>query len=95
MVEQHSLFAHILAQTKQNVELLMAHGQILETDGEEILSRLSVTTARHTEDSSVVSLAQKTQRLSMSPAPPKAVARAIWGWTSEVWLTFCVCRVPY
>ncbi|KAH0833275.1 thioredoxin-like protein [Lanmaoa asiatica] len=83
MVEPHSLFAHILAQTRQNVELLMAHREISETDGKEILSRLSVNAKRPSEELSVVSLAQQTQRLTMSPAPPKVEARAIWGWSSE------------
>ena len=84
MVASHALFAHILAQTRQNVELLIAHRQISETDGEEILSKLSANVEKHPEDVSVVSLTQKTQRLSMSPAPPKLEARAIWGWSSEV-----------
>lgn len=84
MVEPHALFAHILAQTRQNVEILIAHKQISEADGEEILSRLSVNAETHREELSVVSLTQKTQRLSMSPAPPKVEARAIWGWSSEV-----------
>ncbi|KAF8553977.1 SH3-domain-containing protein [Imleria badia] len=83
MVEPHALFAHILAQTRHNVELLIAHKQISEADGEEILSRLSVNAERHSADSSVVLLTEKTQRLNMSPAPPKVEARAIWGWTSE------------
>lgn len=91
MVEPHSVFAHILAQTRQNVELLMAHKQISETDGEEILSRLSVHAERHSEESSVVAQTRETQRLSMSPAPPKVEARAIWGWSSEVgWPFACV-----
>lgn len=81
MVATHALFAHILAQTRQNVELLMAHKQISETDGEEILSRLS---EKHSEEASVVSLTQQTERLSMSPAPPKLEARAIWGWSGVV-----------
>lgn len=84
MVEPHALFAHILTQTRQNVEILIAHKQISEADGEEILSRLSVNAETHREELSVVSLTQKTQRLSMSPAPPKVEARAIWGWSSEV-----------
>ncbi|KAG8213048.1 SH3 domain-containing protein [Butyriboletus roseoflavus] len=83
MVESHALFAHILAQTRQNVELLVAHRQISETVGEEILSRLSVHAERHLEESSDVSLTQQTQRLNMSPAPAKVEAWAIWGWSSE------------
>ncbi|KAN0092811.1 SH3 domain containing protein [Tylopilus felleus] len=83
MVESHALFAHILAQTRQNVELLVAHKQILRADGEAILSRLSVNADRRSEDSSVVSLTHQTQRLSMSPAPPKVEARTIWAWSSE------------
>lgn len=72
----------------------MAHGQISEKDGEEILSKLAATTARHCcEESSVVSLTQKTQRLSMSPAPQKVEAQAIWGWASEVRFRTRVCRV--
>lgn len=90
MAEPHALFAHILAQTRQNVQLLIAHGQIPEKDGEEILSRLAVTATRLSDESSVASLTQKTQRLSMSPAPPKVEARAIWEWSSEVRLPFCV-----
>lgn len=95
MVGPHSLFAHILAQTRQNVELLVAHKQISETDGEEILSRLSVHAEGHSEESLVVSLTQQTQRLSMSPAPRKVEARAIWGWTSEVRWRFArvVCAI--
>jgi hypothetical protein len=64
----------------------MAHKQISETDGEEILSRLSVDAEKekHFGEVSIVSLTQETQRLSMSPAPPKLEARAIWGWSSEV-----------
>ena len=94
-MESHALFAHILAQTRQNVEVLVAHRQISETDGEEILSRLCVHAERHSEESSVASLTQRAQRLSMSPAPPKLEARAIWGWSSEVrWVFACVvCRV--
>jgi len=83
MAEPHTLFAHIFAQTKQNVELLVAHKQISEADGEEILSRLSVNAERRSEGSSIASLTQGTQRLSVSPAPPKVEARAIWDWTSE------------
>jgi len=42
-----------------------------------------VTATKHSEVSSVVSLIQNTQRLSVSPAPPKVEARAIWEWSSE------------
>ncbi|KAG9315279.1 SH3 domain-containing protein [Chiua virens] len=86
MVESHTLFAHVFAQTRQNIELLVAHKELSEADGEEILYRLGACKAeRHAEDSSVVSLVQRTQGLSMSPGPtpPKVEARAIWGWTSE------------
>lgn len=84
MVEPHVLFAHILAQTRQNVELLIAHKQISEGDGQEILLRLSGKAEKHSGESLVMSLTQQTQRLNMSSAPAKVEARAIWGWSSEV-----------
>ncbi|KAF9223451.1 SH3-domain-containing protein [Gyrodon lividus] len=89
MSELSSVFAHILSQTRQNVELLIVHNQISEVDGREILSRLS-SAGHGSESSSVVALTKKAQRLSMSTAqnsapiaPPKVEARAIWDWTSE------------
>lgn len=86
MVESDPLFAYILTQTRQNVELLVAHKQISEADGREILSRLSVNAENYSKPggTSVVALTRKTQQLSMSPAPPKVEARAIWDWSSEV-----------
>ncbi|KIK98698.1 hypothetical protein PAXRUDRAFT_823613 [Paxillus rubicundulus Ve08.2h10] len=90
MTEPRSpIFAHILSQTRQNVELLIAHNQILEVDGREILSRLS-SAGNSSESLSVVVLTNQTQSLTMSPprsvaltVPPKVEARAIWEWTSE------------
>ncbi|KIJ14293.1 hypothetical protein PAXINDRAFT_100262 [Paxillus involutus ATCC 200175] len=92
MTEPRSpIFAHILSQTRQNVELLIAHNQISEVDGREILSRLS-SAGNSSESSPVVLLTNQTKSLSMSPArsvaltvPPnlKVEARAIWEWTSE------------
>ncbi|KAH7884687.1 SH3 domain-containing protein [Phlebopus sp. FC_14] len=93
MADTSAILAHILSQTRHNVELLVAHKQISDADGREILSKLSGTA-----HSSVVSLTQRTQHLSVSstpsvasdhsvppnPAPPKVEeARAIWEWTSQ------------
>ncbi|KAF9237636.1 hypothetical protein BU15DRAFT_75832 [Melanogaster broomeanus] len=91
MAKPSPVFAHILSQTKQNVELLIAHNQISHVDGQEILSRLSnVSNTSESSSTSIVALTQQIPRLSMSPAPtaastapPKVEARAIWEWTSE------------
>ncbi|KAF9237641.1 hypothetical protein BU15DRAFT_75837 [Melanogaster broomeanus] len=69
------VFAHILSQTKQNVELLIAHNQISHVDGQEILSRLSSAgNSSESSSTSIVALTQQIPRLSMSPAPTAASA---------------------
>ncbi|KAH7912784.1 hypothetical protein BJ138DRAFT_1099966 [Hygrophoropsis aurantiaca] len=90
MNESSALFAHIIAQTRENIQLLLTHRQISEADGRDILSRLPVGGRN-----SIEALTQNTQRLTMSPAPstggrsvsstiPRPVeARALWDWSSE------------
>ncbi|KIJ62756.1 hypothetical protein HYDPIDRAFT_176231 [Hydnomerulius pinastri MD-312] len=90
MGDSSAVYAHLVSQTRQNIELLMAHRQISEDDGREILSKLSGA-ERSNGNSSIIALTQQTQRLNMSPAPSvssgplpnKVEARAIWEWTSE------------
>ncbi|OJA16406.1 hypothetical protein AZE42_05507 [Rhizopogon vesiculosus] len=87
-----TLLDHIISQTRQNVDLLMSHNRISQSDGRDILAKLPSQGM-----GSIVSLTQQTQRLRMSPVPAqslknhssnpgmssKAEARAKWEWTSE------------
>ncbi|KAG6331598.1 hypothetical protein ID866_7489 [Astraeus odoratus] len=90
MPEPSAAFAHIISQTRQNVELLIAHHQISEADGRDILARLPTTAAG--TGPSIVALAEKASRLSMSSharrspslsAPTKVEARALWSWEGD------------
>ncbi|KAG0705722.1 SH3-domain-containing protein [Suillus ampliporus] len=92
-MSDHTLVDHIISQTRQNVELLMSHNRISQSDGRDILLKLPSAGVA----GSIASITQQTQRLSISPAPaqivisnnaslhvsPKVEARAIWDWTSE------------
>lgn len=94
-MSDHTLLDHILSQTRQNVELLMSHNRISQSDGRDIL--LKLPTSSPGVAGTMLAITQQTQRLSISPAPvqsvvnnntglrvsPKLEARAIWDWTSE------------
>lgn len=99
-----TLLDHIISQTRENVELLMSHNRISQSDGRNILAKLPSSQVA----GSIISLTQQTQRLNMSPTPTQGVtgnsanshtspleARAIWEWTSEVYpirtYVLCIC----
>jgi hypothetical protein len=63
-----ALLAHIVSQTRQNVEFLMAHNELSRTDGAAILQRLPSV-----EDAAVRALSEQTHRL-MIPEPSMPVA---------------------
>lgn len=90
MVDQSALFAHILSQTRDNIQFLAAHNQITQSDAQTIISKLPSAS-----DASVLALADRTQGLMLAPtSPPPAPrmappsrsnvrARAIWGWNEN------------
>ncbi|KAI6165692.1 SH3-domain-containing protein [Pisolithus thermaeus] len=84
MPEPSPAFTHIISQTQQNIELLIAHGQIPEDDGRAILAMLS--RAGSPSPASVTALTRRVSHLSVSSSKSsatKAEARALWDWTSE------------
>ncbi|KAJ6612278.1 SH3 domain-containing protein [Mycena sp. CBHHK59/15] len=89
-----ALLAHILSQTRQNVELLISQRQISAADGQDILAKLP-----NTPDRSMNALEQQTRNLLITPpfsgaAPPSPAyshppisqrsqlvrAKALWGY---------------
>ncbi|KAF4596431.1 hypothetical protein EYR40_007875 [Pleurotus pulmonarius] len=97
-IDSNVLLAHIISQTRQNVEFLMNQNHITAADGRDILAKIVVPSS----PSPVSSLAQQTQRLGINnpipqpqpqpqahpapPAPPTKStfqARAIWGYNEN------------
>ncbi|KAI5998721.1 SH3 domain-containing protein [Pisolithus albus] len=84
MPEPSPAFIHIISQTRQNIELLIAHDQIPEDDGRDILAILA--RAGSSSGVSVTDLTRKASHLSVSSSKPgvtKVEARALWDWSSE------------
>lgn len=84
MPEPSPAFIHIISQTRQNIELLIAHDQIPEDDGRDILAILA--RAGSSSRASVTALTQKASHLSISSSKSgatKVEARALWDWSSE------------
>ncbi|KAJ7721714.1 SH3 domain-containing protein [Mycena maculata] len=81
-----SPLAHIISQTRQNIEFLMAQNQISPDDGRKILAHLPSA-----PDRSMAALEQQTQNLLITPpssAPPRRLgqsvkAKALWGYNEE------------
>ncbi|KZP27407.1 SH3-domain-containing protein [Athelia psychrophila] len=90
MVDQSALLAHIVSQTRANIDFLATHNQISQSDARDIISKLPGA-----NDASVMALADRTQTLMLAPtSPPPAPrvapssrqgvrARAIWGWNEN------------
>ncbi|KAI6155602.1 SH3-domain-containing protein [Pisolithus tinctorius] len=83
MPEPSPAFAHIISQTRQNIELLITHNQIPRDDGRDILAILS--RAGSPPNTSITALTQKASNLSLSSSKnqAKVEARTLWDWTSE------------
>ncbi|KAI6039780.1 hypothetical protein EDC04DRAFT_1612927 [Pisolithus marmoratus] len=77
-------FAHIITQTRQNIELLIAHRKISEEDGRVILAKLSrVGPPSRTP---IGALAEQTSHLNISsnkPGVARVEAKALWDWLGE------------
>ena len=65
-----ALLAHIVSQTRSNIEFLIAQHQISEPDGQAIIAKLPPRS-----DPDVVGLAQQTQRLGIAPLEPSPTSR--------------------
>ena len=65
MPDHNALLAHIVAQTRQNVEFLIAQNEIPRAAGYDILAKLPPASS---SDSSVLALADQTRRLTI-PEP--------------------------
>ncbi|KAJ7454815.1 hypothetical protein FB451DRAFT_1342415 [Mycena latifolia] len=63
-MDSSALLAHIVSQTRQNVEFLISQRQISPTDGREILTKLPPV-----PDRTMVALEQQTQNLLITPPP--------------------------
>ncbi|KAJ7220025.1 SH3 domain-containing protein [Mycena pura] len=89
-MDSRALLAHIVSQTRQNVEFLMSQNQISPVDGGEILAKLP-----RAPETPMAALEQRTQNLLISPplspgasqnypqAPrlqQLAKAKALWGY---------------
>ncbi|KAL4074799.1 hypothetical protein V8B97DRAFT_1618798 [Scleroderma yunnanense] len=72
-------FTHIIAQTKQNIELLIAHRHITEADGQFILARLPNVE----KDTAIAALTKQASRLNVSSRCVVPKCRALWDWSSE------------
>ncbi|KAJ7183119.1 hypothetical protein C8R46DRAFT_1209291 [Mycena filopes] len=78
-MDSSALLAHIVSQTRQNVEFLISQQQISAADGRDILAKLPI---------SMAALEQRTQNLLITPPPstappyqpPTVQARALWGY---------------
>jgi len=58
------LLAHIVSQTRSNIDFLISQKQISKSDGQEIISKLPAT------DSAVMALSQQAQHLALAPSEP-------------------------
>lgn len=67
MPADHSaLLAHIVSQTRQNIDFLVAQNEISRDAGQRILSQLPGSS-----DAAVRELSEQTRRLTMPSAPPQ------------------------
>jgi LAS seventeen-binding protein 1/2 len=69
MSDPSVLLAHIVSQTRSNINFLIAQKQISEADGREIIAKL------HPANDSISALSQQTQRLTLMPSetsPPNS-----------------------
>jgi LAS seventeen-binding protein 1/2 len=64
MTDSSALLSHILSQTRQNIELLMAHNQIPRYIGQDMLTKLPTAS-----DAAVRDLSEQTRRMTI-PSPP-------------------------
>ncbi|KAJ7086059.1 SH3 domain-containing protein [Mycena belliarum] len=88
-MDSSALLAHIVSQTRQNIEFLISQRQISPSNGREILAKLPAGS-----DRAIAALEQQTQNLLITPPqttpqnyPPPGVrqsppvrARALWGY---------------
>ncbi|KAK7032890.1 SH3-domain-containing protein [Favolaschia claudopus] len=86
-MDSSALLAHIVSQTRQNVEFLISQRQISPADGRDIMAKLPIAS-----DRSIVALEQQTQNLLITPPPslpqtPAAAqpvqAKALWGFNEN------------
>ncbi|KAJ8487621.1 hypothetical protein ONZ45_g14273 [Pleurotus djamor] len=80
-VDSNALLTHIVSQTRQNVEFLMAQNAISAADGRDILGRLAVPAA-----SPVAALTQQTQRVGLHNVNTNRSlfqARALWAYNED------------
>lgn len=99
MANADALLAHILSQTKANIDFLISQKQISQADGRDILAKLPIA-----DDGAVVALSQQTRNLALTqseptpsannsmvptrrgvPPPPKRTmqVRALWDWNNN------------
>lgn len=99
MANADALLAHILSQTKANIDLLISQKKISQADGHDILSKLPTV-----DDNAIVALSQQTRNLGLVqsaptpspnnsvipsrrgvPPPPKRATqvRALWDWNNN------------
>lgn len=71
MANADALLAHILSQTKSNIEFLISQDQISPADGREIIAKLPSA-----DGPAVLALSQHTQRLALAPPEPNPVVPA-------------------
>jgi hypothetical protein len=68
-VDQSALLAHIVSQTRQNVEFLMAQDEISRDAGQRILAQLP-----NASDIALRDLSEQTRRMTIpSPAPHSSI----------------------
>ncbi|KAJ7914885.1 hypothetical protein B0H13DRAFT_2001510 [Mycena leptocephala] len=86
-MDSSALLAHIVSQTRQNVEFLISQRQISPTDGRDILAKLP-----NAPDRFMAALEQQTQNLLITPPPstgptpgyPQTIqAKALWGYNEQ------------
>jgi hypothetical protein len=66
MPPDHSaLLAHIVSQTRQNVEFLVAHNEISRDAGQRILAQIPTAS-----DTAIRDLSDQTRRIPPDPSPP-------------------------
>lgn len=65
MSDPSALLNHIISQTKQNIEFLIAQKHISQTDGQAILAKIPSA-----DTSSILALSEQTQRLAVTPQSP-------------------------
>ena len=70
MPADHSaLLAHVISQTRQNVEFLIAHNEISREGGQRILAQLP-----NSSDVAVRDLSEQTRRMTTSEPSPQPVS---------------------